>query len=220
MIELESVTKKYKESIDDNVIIENMNINFQSGMIHCIIGASGAGKSTLLNMLGCLDTQFSGNIKFLGYDIKKIKMLERFRNRHIGFMFQSHNLLPQLNVKENILLPAQLYNKDINDHIDTMNRLLDYIGLNEKKDTFPYQLSGGERQRVAFVRALINRPDVIIADEPTGNLDSKNSKNIVDLIIRYNKEFNQTFIIATHDELVSKSANILYEINNKKCIKL
>ena len=136
------------------------------------------------------------------------------------FYFQLHNLLSQLSVSDNILLSAQLYSKDYKESKERMSSLLEYVGLYNKKNVFPSYLSGGERQRVAFVRSLVNKPSIVIADEPTGNIDSKNSNIIIDLIKKYNDEFKQTFIIATHDSQVSSSADFLYEINNMDCIKL
>ena len=220
MISFDFVTKMYAGSSHDNVILSDVNIEFESNAIHCITGASGSGKTTLLNLIGCLDTDFLGEINILDSNIHMIQSLERFRNMHIGFMFQSHNLLSQLSISDNIMLSAQLYNKDSHASLDFMNTLLEYVGLTNKKDSYPSYLSGGERQRAAFVRALINKPDIVVADEPTGNIDDKNSKIIIDLIRKYNTDYNQTFIIATHDKLVSESGDFLYEINNMNCIKL
>ena len=220
MIKFDSVSKVYKNESHENLILSDVSIEFDSNAIHCITGSSGSGKTTLLNLIGCLDTDFSGEISINNNQVSAIKNLELFRNIHIGFMFQSHNLLSQLTVRDNILLPAHIYAQDSDEVLGFMNNLLDYVGLIERKNFFPSCLSGGERQRVAFVRSLINKPHIVVADEPTGNVDDKNSKIIVDLISKYNADYGQTFIVATHDKLVSESADFLYEINNMNCIKL
>lgn len=198
MLTAKNIFKKYGTL----EVLKGVNLTIDKGEIVSIVGSSGAGKSTLLHILGTLDTADSGEI-FLN-DIKtdalKGKALARFRNTHIGFVFQFHHLLPEFNAIENVCIPGWISGKKKKAVADRAAELLEILNLKDRMENKPQQLSGGEQQRVAIARALINNPQVIFADEPTGNLDSKNAKELHELFIRLRKELNQTFLIVTHNE--------------------
>lgn len=183
-------------------VLKGVDITINKGEIVSIVGSSGAGKSTLLHILGTLDNAESGEI-YLGekrIDILKGKQLARFRNIHIGFVFQFHHLLPEFNALENVCIPGWIAGRKKREVSDRAAQLLDTLHLKDRMENKPQQLSGGEQQRVAIARALINNPQIIFADEPTGNLDSKNAKELHELFIQLRNEFNQTFLIVTHNE--------------------
>jgi len=171
-----------------------------------VVGASGAGKSTLLHILGTLDRPSEGKIYFEGVDLFSLtdKQLASFRNKRIGFIFQFHHLLPEFSALENVMLPAFIAGADKTDTEDKAKELLDEMGLKDRLKHKPGELSGGEQQRVALARALINGPDLVLADEPTGNLDSKTSNSMHELLNRINEERNQTFVIVTHNSNLAK----------------
>jgi lipoprotein-releasing system ATP-binding protein len=182
-------------------VLKGVDLTVAKGEVVAIVGASGAGKSTLLHMLGTLDLPDKGRIAIHGKDIlsQSPNQLAQFRNKHIGFVFQFHNLLPEFTALENVMIPAYLFGGDDNDIKERATSLLEELGLSARKDHKPAEMSGGEQQRAAVARALINSPDLILADEPSGNLDSKNAQELHELFFNLRKKMNQTFIIVTHN---------------------
>ena len=209
MLNAENIHKNYGSL----QVLKGVDINVNKGEIVSIVGSSGAGKSSLLHILGTLDTPDSGRI-FLHneplHDLKG-KKLAAFRNRHIGFVFQFHHLLPEFSAIENVCIPGWIAKRNKMEVKDEAVRLLQLLGLGNRLENKPQQLSGGEQQRVAVARALINKPSIVFADEPTGNLDSKNAKELHELFLKLRNEFAQTFLIVTHnEELASMSDRTLH----------
>ncbi|MDR2967910.1 MAG: ABC transporter ATP-binding protein [Methanobacteriaceae archaeon] len=205
IVEINNLKKSYENG---NIkALNGVDLSIKKGEFVSIIGPSGSGKSTLLNMLGALDIADEGSINVAKYDLRSGKNLSNFRANEIGFIFQLHNLIPNLSVIENVEIPmftSKLSNKE---RRERASYLLDLVGLTEKAYLKPTQLSGGERQRVAISRALANNPSIILADEPTGSLDSKNSKKIMDQLIKLHVEENVTLIMVTHDLNIAKLAD-------------
>ena len=214
LLRAEHLTKTYGK--DENVVaaLNDVSLSIQKGEFVAIIGASGSGKSTLLHMLGGVDRPTSGTVLVDGKDIFKQndEQLSIFRRREIGLVYQFFNLIPVLSVVENITMPVLLDHRRVNQ--ERLDELLDLLGLRERKDFFPSQLSGGQQQRVAIGRALINAPTILLADEPTGNLDSKNSQEVVDLLKYSNTKYNQTTVLITHDENVALQAKRIITIQD------
>ena len=201
MIEALNIQKFY----DDLQVLKGVDIHIKKGEIVSIVGASGAGKTTLLQILGTLDlptTTLSTVLKINGEDVLKIndKALSKFRNLNLGFIFQFHQLLPEFTALENVCIPAFIAKKDKNETEKEAIRLLEYLGLGHRINHKPNELSGGEQQRVAVARALINKPAIIFADEPSGNLDTASAENLHQLFFDLRDEFGQTFVIVTHNE--------------------
>lgn len=193
-------------------VLKGVDLSINSGEIVSIVGASGAGKTTLLQILGTLDHPHRENTSSLfinGTDVLKLndKELSKFRNTHLGFIFQFHQLLPEFNALENVCLPAYIAGKDRKETETEAKKLLDYLGLSHRVNHFPSELSGGEQQRVAVARALINKPAVIFADEPSGNLDTASAENLHQLFFQLRDEFGQTFVIVTHNEDLADMAD-------------
>lgn len=182
-------------------VLKGIDIDIAKGEIVTISGASGAGKTTLLHIIGTLDSPDAGTVEINGNitDTLEEKKLAAFRNRHIGFVFQFHHLLPEFTALENVCIPAYIAHASRKDAEHRAKEILDFLGLNERLSHKPAQLSGGEQQRVAVARALINNPDVVLADEPSGNLDSENAKELHQLFFDLRDKFNQTFVIVTHN---------------------
>ena len=215
MINAIQITKSYKNGDSKLKVLNRISIKIDSGEIITIMGQSGAGKSTLLHILGTLDYPDKGKIELNGLNINNYnkKELSLFRNQEIGFVFQSHHLIPELTVFENILVPSWIYGRG-NESIKYAEFLLEFVGLIDKKKLYPGQLSGGERSRISILRAIINRPSVILADEPTGNLDIHNSRLLIELFIKINKDFNQSILISTHDYDVAKIGDKKFILDN------
>ncbi len=190
-------------------VIKGVDLNVQKGELVSIVGASGAGKSTLLHIIGTLDKPDSGELLINDLRINGLndKQLASFRNKNIGFVFQFHHLLPEFTALENVCIPGYIARRDEKEVEKKAKEYLDYLGLTERMQHKPNQLSGGEQQRVAVARALINQPLVILADEPSGNLDTQNAKELHDLFFKLRSEFNQTFIIVTHNEELANMAD-------------
>lgn len=205
MIEIENINKSYGSL----QVLRDVCVDIRQGEVVSIVGPSGAGKTTLLQIIGTLDKPDSGSIIFNGTDVLKLKgrELAHFRNRNIGFVFQFHQLLPEFTALENVAMPALLGGTKQSEAYKRAGELLQYMGLSERINHKPAQLSGGESQRVAVARALINNPSVILADEPSGSLDSQNKRELHDLFFRLRSEMNQTFVIVTHDELLAQQAD-------------
>ena len=205
MIEIENINKSYGSL----QVLRDVCVDIHQGEVVSIVGPSGAGKTTLLQIIGTLDRPDSGSIIFNGTDVLKLKgrELAHFRNRNIGFVFQFHQLLPEFTALENVAMPALLGGTKQSEAYKRAGELLQYMGLSERINHKPAQLSGGESQRVAVARALINNPSVILADEPSGSLDSQNKRELHDLFFRLRSEMNQTFVIVTHDEQLAQQAD-------------
>ncbi len=205
MVEAIGIRKKYG-SLE---VLKDIHLKVEEGEIVSIVGASGAGKSTLLQILGTLDYADEGELRIRGESLRKLgkNALAEFRNRHLGFVFQFHHLLPEFTALENTCFPAFIQGISKNEAEQKAKILLDRLGLTQRIHHKPSELSGGEQQRVAVARALINKPAVVFADEPSGNLDSTNSRELHDLFFELRKELNQTFIIVTHNEELAAKAD-------------
>jgi lipoprotein-releasing system ATP-binding protein len=197
-------------------VLKNIDLQVNKGEIVAIVGASGAGKSTLLHILGTLDSPDQGKVVINGRDVfsQSGKNLAAFRNKSIGFVFQFHNLLPEFTAIENVMIPGFISGKKENEMQKRATDLLEMLGLRSRKNHKPSELSGGEQQRTAVARALINSPDLILADEPSGNLDSKNAVELHDLFFKLRQDLGQTFIIVTHNSDLSKMADRRVEIRD------
>ena len=216
MLVAKNIHKKYNQL----EVLRGIDITIQKGEIVSIIGASGAGKSTLLHILGTLDQCDEGSILINDERVDQLKgsSLANFRNKHIGFIFQFHHLLPEFTALENVCIPGWIGGKK---RIDTEKKaieLLDKLGLSGRLHNKPGELSGGEQQRVAVARALINNPSIIMADEPTGNLDSANARDLHELFIQLRNEFQQTFLIVTHNEELAKMSDRIVQMKDGKII--
>ena len=209
-VDMKNVYKSYENG---NIkALNGIDLTIRDGEFVSIIGPSGSGKSTLLNMLGALDVPDSGNINVAGHDLTTSKKLNEFRAEKIGFIFQLHNLIPNISVVENIEIPMFTQKLSSKEMRSKALKLLDDVGLKDKAGIMPNKLSGGERQRVAIARALANDPSIILADEPTGSLDSKTSSKILKQLIDLHKDKNVTLIIVTHDMDVAKLADRVIEV--------
>ena len=214
LLRVENLSKSYGKGEAKVDALKNINLSIKKGEFIAIVGPSGSGKSTLLHLLGGVDKPTSGNV-FINdiniYDLKE-KDLAIFRRRNVGLIYQYYNLIPVLTVKENILLPAELDNRKIDK--EYLEDLLKTLDLKERENHLPSELSGGQQQRTSIGRALINRPSIVLADEPTGNLDSKNSKEIVELLKVSVKKYNQTLIMITHDTNIALQADRVITIED------
>jgi lipoprotein-releasing system ATP-binding protein len=205
-----------KKSFGNLEVLKGINLEIPSGKIHSIVGASGAGKTTLLQILGTLSKPDSGEIFFNDKDISTFseKELAGFRNKEIGFVFQFHHLLPEFTALENVCIPAFIAKKSKAEAEKRALELLDYLGLTDRIEHKPAELSGGEKQRVAVARALVNNPSVVMADEPSGNLDSSNRDELHELLFRLRDDFGQTFIIVTHDDHFAERSDKIIHIKD------
>lgn len=219
ILKVENLSKKYGKGENEVKAVDNISFSVEKGEFIAIIGASGSGKSTLLHLLGGVDRPTSGKVYIEGKDIYSLSddNLAIFRRRQVGLIYQFYNLIPVLNVTENITLPCNLDDKPINEK--RLSDLLHTLGLENRKNNLPNQLSGGQQQRVSIGRAMINEPSILLADEPTGNLDSKASEEIVSLLRLSNKKYNQTVIIITHDEKIALEADRIITIDDGRIIK-
>lgn len=201
MIKVSQVTKSY----NNLKVLKGVDLEIKQGEIVSIVGASGAGKTTLLQIIGTLDNPDTGSISFLDTNVSDLKKkdLAKFRNKNIGFVFQFHHLLPEFTALENVCIPGYIGNFPKSEVEKRALELLTMLGLEDRVSHKPAELSGGEQQRVSVARALINNPSIILADEPSGNLDSKNAEELHNLFFKLRDEFNQTFVIVTHNEILS-----------------
>ena len=216
ILKVENLCKTYGSGENEVKALDNVSFTVQKGEFIAIIGPSGSGKSTLLHILGGVDKPTSGKVYMDGNDVYKQndEQLAIFRRRQVGLIYQFYNLMPVLNVTENITLPVLMDGQEINE--SRLNELLDTLKLKGRENHLPNQLSGGQQQRVSIGRALMNAPAVVLADEPTGNLDSKNSQEIIDLLKLSNQKYNQTLIIITHDENIALQADRIIAIEDGK----
>ena len=220
IIEIKNLVKKYDESTVPVYAVNGIDLSFQQGEFTAVVGPSGSGKTTFLNMVGGLDKPTSGDILIDNINIIKLNssQITDFRMRNIGFVFQSFNLIPVLTAKENVEFVMQLQGRSKAERDKRTDELLEEVGLTEKKNVRPNKLSGGQQQRVAVARALASKPKFILADEPTANLDSKSTENLLDIMEKLNKEENITFIFSTHDARVVKKARRIITIEDGKVI--
>jgi putative ABC transport system ATP-binding protein len=220
VIEIENLEKTYDESEIKVHAIRGIDLSFEQGEFAAIVGPSGSGKTTLLNMLGGLDNPSNGKISVGGVDISTLKSSEliNFRLFNIGFVFQAYNLIPVLTAKENVEFIMHLQGKPKSERDARTKELLDSVGLGDRLDSRPSKLSGGQQQRVAVARALASKPKFVLADEPTANLDTEATENLLDIMERLNKEENITFIFATHDARVMKKARRVITIEDGKIL--
>ncbi len=218
MIELKNLTKIYSEGNSSNTVMKDLNYNFVDGKIYVMFGRSGSGKSTLLNLISGIDVPTSGCIRINNQDICEMNELNRtlFRRNNIGFIFQFFNLIPTLTVLENLLLPLELVGKVGKNEVNKAKELLDSVGLIHKENSFPDRLSGGEQQRIAIARSLIHEPKIILADEPTGNLDYETGLQIINLLDKLIRQQNKMMIMATHSREVMGLADKVISLKDGK----
>lgn len=219
ILKVENLSKVYGKGDNKVKAVDDISFSVEKGEFVAIIGASGSDKSTLLHLLGGVDRPTSGKVYIEGQDIYSLNddKLAIFRRRQVGLIYQFYNLIPVLNVVENITLPCNLDGKQINEK--RLDDLLKTLGLENRKNNLPNQLSGGQQQRVSIGRAMMNEPALMLADEPTGNLDSKASEEIISLLRLSNKKYNQTVIIITHDEKIALEADRIITIDDGKIVK-
>ncbi|HAF16984.1 MAG: ABC transporter ATP-binding protein [Syntrophomonadaceae bacterium] len=219
ILRVENLSKIYGSGAAQVKAVDDVSFSVKRGEFVAVVGASGSGKSTLLHMIGGVDRPTSGKVFIEDTDIYQLNetKLAIFRRRQVGLIYQFYNLLPILNVEENITLPLLLDNREIDQSF--LNELLDTLNLSDRIDHLPNELSGGEQQRVSIGRALINRPALVLADEPTGNLDSKNSQEIIDLLNLSNKRYNQTLILITHDHEIALQADRMITLADGRIVK-
>ncbi len=217
MITASNIHKKF----GDLEVLKGVNLHIEKGEIVAIVGPSGAGKTTLLQILGTLDRATESNSLVINdVEINQLndKALSKFRNRHVGFIFQFHQLLPEFTALENVCIPGFIANRSRSEVENEALEILTFLGLSDRVDHKPSELSGGEQQRVAVARALINKPDVIFADEPSGNLDSSSSKSLHELFFTLRDKFGQTFVIVTHNEELAEMADRKLEMRDGKIV--
>lgn len=214
ILKVENLTKIYGNGENQVVALDHVSFTVNKGEFVAIIGPSGSGKSTLLHILGGVDNPTSGHVYMEGTDVyaQKAEQLAIFRRRQVGLIYQFYNLIPVLNVVENITLPVRMDGRPVNN--ERLEELLNILSLKGREGHLPNQLSGGQQQRVSIGRALMNAPSVVLADEPTGNLDSKNSQEIVELLKYSNKQYNQTLVVITHDENIALQADRIIAIED------
>lgn len=219
ILTVQNLTKTYMVINSDVTVLDNVSFTVEEGSFVAIIGASGSGKSTLLHLLGGVDKPSIGSVIVDGEDIFTLseKELSRYRRQKVSVVYQFYNLLPMLNVRSNVLLPLELDGR----HPDEkrLRSILKLLGIEEKEFYYPNQLSGGQQQRVAIARALVTEPKILLADEPTGNLDSKNSAEIIALLRESNRRLKQTILIVTHDTRIAEQADRILEISDGRIIK-
>lgn len=219
ILKVEHLSKVYGKGENKVVALNDVSFSVEKGEFVAIVGASGSGKSTLLHIIGGVDRQTKGEVLINGKNICEMSddKLSIFRRRQIGLIYQFYNLIPILNVEENITLPLELDNREVNK--DSINDLLMLLGLEKRRKHLPNELSGGQQQRVSIGRALITNPSLILADEPTGNLDSKASEEIVALLKKSNKDYKQTIIIITHNMEIAKEADRIIKIEDGRIVE-
>ncbi len=216
------VCNQIYKSYEKLQVLKGVSLEISKGELVCIVGPSGAGKSTLLHIIGTLDNPDSGTVSINGQDLSllKDKNLSKFRNQNLGFVFQFHHLLPEFTAIENVSIPAFIANKKDSDVTKRAKELLDFLGLKDRMNHKPNELSGGEQQRVSVARALMNQPLVILADEPTGNLDTIRSEELHNLFFDLKKQFSQTFVIVTHNEQLANRADKKFSMKDGLIINI
>ncbi|MBI2650833.1 ABC transporter ATP-binding protein [Candidatus Woesearchaeota archaeon] len=221
MIQLENVWKIYKMGNVEVNALQGLNLDIKEGEFVAIMGPSGSGKSTAVNMIGCLDVPTKGKITLENHDISKLSESElaQIRGRKIGFIFQQFNLIPTLTALENVMLPMIFQGVGENERMEKATKLLELVGLGDRIYHKPSELSGGEQQRVAIARSLANDPEVVLADEPTGNLDSKTGANVLDFLEKLHRDERKTIVMVTHDQNLAKVAERIEFLKDGKIVK-
>ena len=219
VLEVKELTKKYGQGESEVIALDQVSFSVERGEFVAIIGASGSGKSTLMNMIGGIDHPTSGSVVIEGNDISSMNedALAIFRRRNLGIIYQFYNLIPTLTIRKNILMPLSLDKRKPNQ--EYFEQVVNTLGIADKLDFLPNQLSGGQQQRAAIARSLIYRPALLLADEPTGNLDQKNSKEIIDMLKLSNRNLNQTILLITHDEKIALEADRIVTIEDGRIIR-
>ena len=214
ILQAKNIDKSFSNGKTKLSVLKNFSLDVEVGQIITIMGQSGSGKTTALNILGTLDQADAGELTINGTQIHDMNETElsTIRNRDIGFVFQFHHLLPEFSAIENILMPTWI--NGVDDGRDRALDLIEKMGLSERKDHFPSQLSGGERSRVAVARALMNKPKLVLADEPTGNLDEKNANKLIDLLVKINKDFHQAIVLTTHNPKIARIGHKQFFLEN------
>lgn len=221
IIELKNINKFYKSGNMNFQVLHDINLSFEEGSFNSIIGPSGSGKTTLMNVIGILDKPQSGDIIIDGEKIEKLgkSRLAYIRNQKIGFVFQFHYLLPEFTIYENVIMPYLMKNPKPSKEIsERVKELIDLVGVSKIKNNMATQASGGQQQKTAIARALMNNPKIILADEPTGNLDSQSTEDIYALLRQINKKYNTTFVIVTHDRRIAERTDRIVEIMDGKIV--
>ncbi len=219
ILEARNISKIYHKAGEAIPVLNNLHIAVERGEILVLMGPSGSGKSTLLNILGTLDSDFSGSLIIDELDLSNTVDITSIRRQKLGFIFQFHHLLPEFTILENLLIPQMITENYSNVPQNVAKEMLKLIGLEERVNHYPNEISGGERQRVAVVRAMINAPSIILADEPTGNLDRDNSQKMLKLMVKLKVKYKQTFIIATHDQSILDIADRVLYLKDGKITK-
>ncbi len=219
ILRVENLTKIYGKGENEVRALDGVSFSVEKGEFTAIIGSSGSGKSTLLHLIGGVDTPSAGKVFVDGTDVyaQKEEALAIFRRRQVGLIYQFYNLIPVLNVRENITLPVLMDGRDVNE--ERLEELLSILDLKKRENHLPNQLSGGQQQRVSIGRALMNAPAIVLADEPTGNLDSKNSREIMQLLRYSNEKYHQTMLVITHDENIALQADRILELEDGKIVR-
>ncbi len=220
IIEVTNLTKSYTTGSFELAVLKGISFSIQQGEAVCLSGVSGAGKSTLLQILGTLDRPTSGKVTYQGEDVFSLndELLAKFRNQKMGFVFQFHHLIQEMNALENIMLPALIAGDNANAAREEALKWLEFMNLSDRSEHYPHQLSGGELQRVAIARALIKKPEVLFADEPTGNLDSENSQKIQDLFFELRDKLGLTLIVVTHDMTFAKKFSRVFKVKDGRFV--
>ena len=211
LLEADNIVKSYSKTGSEIPVLKGLSVTVNAGEILVLMGPSGSGKSTLLNILGTLDTDFTGNLSIDGISISNNVDLAAIRRDKLGFIFQFHHLLPEFTIYENLLIPRMIAKNSKDDSSEDIIKMLELIGLKDRIGHYPNEISGGEKQRIAVIRALVNKPSLVLADEPTGNLDRENSQILLKLIADLKVKYQQSFIIATHDlSIIEIADRVLY----------
>lgn len=220
IIEVKDLSKRYQSGSRVLNVLDGVDLKINQGEFISLMGPSGSGKSTLLNIIGTMDTPDAGKIMIAGKDVTHMpeNQLAIFRLKHIGFVFQFHYLLPEFSIEENVAMPMMIAGENRQVSLQKAREMLDYLGMAERMHHFPAEISGGEKQRAVIGRALVNRPDVLLADEPTGNLDKETGEKVLDLFKKIQKDLNQTFFLVTHNERIAAIAGINYKLDDGKLV--
>jgi len=220
IIEVKDLSKHYKSGTKVLKVLDGIDLKIHPGDFISLMGPSGSGKSTFLNIIGTMDAPNSGTIKIADTDVTRMSenQLAMFRLKHIGFVFQFHYLLPEFKIEENVAMPLMISGMNRHEAIEKARSMLDYLGMGERMHHFPAEISGGEKQRAVIGRALINEPDILLADEPTGNLDKETGERVLDLFKKIQKDLNQTFFLVTHNDRIATIAGINYKLDEGKLV--
>ncbi|MBN2781298.1 MAG: ABC transporter ATP-binding protein [Candidatus Marinimicrobia bacterium] len=220
IIEVKQLCKSYRSGAAVLKVLDHIDLKIRQGDFISLMGPSGSGKSTFLNIIGTMDAPDAGEILIAGKDVTHMpeNQLAEFRLNHIGFVFQFHYLLPEFSIEENVAMPLMIRGMQKHQALERSREMLDYLGMSDRGHHFPAEISGGEKQRAVIGRALINAPDILLADEPTGNLDQETGERVLELFKKIQKDMNQTFFLVTHNERIARIAEINYLLDNGSLI--